>query len=286
VAHVHTPWVYRLLLPALRLAGLRIVVHVHLDTSPEELRWAFRHPPDLVIPCARYMIAPIREALGERGEALRIVAVPNAVDTGRFFPGDRAAAKKHVGAPPDVPLVLMLANLARHKGQETALRAVAELKARGTTVDCWLAGVERGGQREYQQRLRDLALELGVADRVRFLGHRSDAHHLLRAADLFLLPSTREGLPLSILEAQASKVPVVAAPTAGVPEVVADGETGFLIPAEDAAGYADRMLRLLHDPALAARLSERAFDHVTREHDGARLCERVHDLYRALLTGR
>jgi glycosyltransferase involved in cell wall biosynthesis len=283
LVHVHTPGVYRLLLPALRLAGLRTVVHVQIDTDPEELRWAFRQPPDLIITCARYMEEPIRQALGETGDRLRIEAVPNCVDTERFCPGDRAEAKQRVGAPADRPLALMMANLAPHKGQETAIRTVAELKARGTAIECWLAGAERGGRQEYQARLRALAAELGVADCVRLLGQRSDGPDLLRAADFFLLPSTKEGLPLSILEAQACKVPVLAAPTAGVPEAVHDGETGFLIEADDATGYAERILGLMCDSDLYRTITERAYASVMREYTAAAFCQRVHGLYQELL---
>jgi glycosyltransferase involved in cell wall biosynthesis len=286
LAHIHTPGVYRLLLPALRLAGLRTVVHVHLDSGPEEIRWAFRAPPDLIIPCARYMVGPIRQALGKQGEKIRIEAVPNCVDTERFCPGDRATAKQRIGAPGNRPLVLMMANLAPHKGQETAIRAVAELKARGTPVECWLAGVERGGHQEYQARLRALAADLGVADRVRLLGHRGDGPDLLRAADFFLLPSTKEGLPLSILEAQACKVPVLAAPTAGIPEVVRDGETGFLIEADNATGYAERLLGLLHDPGQSQRIVDRACSSVTRERSAVAFCRRVQELYQEVIDGK
>jgi glycosyltransferase involved in cell wall biosynthesis len=280
LAHVHTPSAYRLLRPALRFARLRTVVHVHLDPSPEEVAWAFRNPPDLIVPCARYMVGPLREALGPRGAGVRIEPVPNAVDAERFCPGDRAAAKRQAGAPADRPLLLMLANLSPHKGQETALRAVAGLKARGRDVECWIAGGERNGGQEYGRRLRALGAELGVADRVRFLGFRSDGPGLLRAADFLLLPSTREGLPLSVLEAQATKVAVLAAPTAGVPEAVRDGETGFLIAADDAAGYAARVEALLDNPDLYQRLTERAYAVVRRERRWDTFCERVHQLYR------
>jgi glycosyltransferase involved in cell wall biosynthesis len=279
LAHVHTPGVYRLLLPALRLARLRTVVHVQIDAGPEELRWAFRSPPDLIITCARYMVAPIRAALDDHHSRLRIVAVPNAVDTERFTPGDRAMAKARVQARQDRPLALMMANLAPHKGQETAIRAVAHLKSRGTDVDCWLAGTERGGQQQYQRHLQSLALELGVGDRVRLLGQRNDGPDLLRAADVFLLPSTKEGLPLSILEAQACKVPVMAAATAGVPEVVQDGETGFLIPADDATGYAERIQSLLIDASQRHAIVERAYAMVTSDYSCASFCARVHELY-------
>jgi glycosyltransferase involved in cell wall biosynthesis len=283
LAHVHTPGVYRLLRPALRVAGLRTVVHVQIDPGAEEVRWAFRDPPDLVLTCARYMIGPIRAALGEAGERLRVEAVPNAVDTERFYPEDRPSAKRRLGAPGDRPLVLMLANLAPHKGQKTTIRAVAELKARGRDVECWMAGVERGGGRGYEERLQALVAELGVADRVRLLGFRDDGPDLLRAADFLLLPSTHEGLPLSVLEAQASKAAVLAAPTAGVPEAVRDGETGFLIAADDAAAYARRLEDLLSHPALYHRVTEQAYAAVRREYNWTTLCERVHALYGEVL---
>jgi glycosyltransferase involved in cell wall biosynthesis len=286
IAHVHTPAVYRLLRPALRRTALRTVVHVQIDTPAPELQWAFRDPPDLVIPCARYMIPSIRQALGEQAERLRIEAVPNAVDTDRFAPVDRAVAKHRMGAPADRPLVLMLANLAPHKGQETALRAVALLAARGKPVECWLAGVERSGAEGYRHRLEALASELGVAERVRFLGFRNDGPDLLRAADFLLLPSTHEGLPLAVLEAQASKAAVLAAPTAGIPETITDGETGFLIPAEDAAGYARRIEDLLGNPALYHRMTERALAAVRRDYNWATLRQRIRDLYCEVLGMR
>jgi glycosyltransferase involved in cell wall biosynthesis len=286
IAHVHTPGVYRLLRPTLRLTGLRTVVHVQLDHTREELCWALRDPPDLIITCARYMRGPIREALGERGDKLLIEAVPNAVDLDQFFPGDRLAAKHSVGAPVDRPLVLMLANFAPHKGQETAIRAVAELKARGRAVECWLAGVERGPGRDYESHLHALAADLGVAERVRFLGFRRDGPELLRAADFLILPSTREGLPFAILEAQACKAAVLAAPTAGVPEAVTDGETGFLIAAADAAGYARCLEGLLDNPQLYHQITERALASVRRDYNWAAYCGRIDELYRDVAERR
>jgi glycosyltransferase involved in cell wall biosynthesis len=285
LAHVHTPGVYRLLRPALRLAGLQTVVHVQIDPSPEEIRWALREPPDLLLTCARYLIDPIRQALGERGESLWIEAAPNAVDFERFHPGDSLAVKRRLGAPTDRPLLLMLANLAPHKGQETAVRAVAELKGRGIPVECWLAGVERGGQEGYERRLRSLIEEMGVADRVRLLSFRRDSPDLLRAADFLLLPSTHEGLPLSVLEAQASKTVVLAAPTAGTPEAVRDGETGLLLGADDAPAYARGIEQLLRNPGWYHRIAEQALQAVRRDYDITVLCRRIHDLYRQVVSG-
>ena len=284
LVHVHGVLYYGMLRWGLKLSGLKRVVHVHIEEHPKGLRWAFCSPPELIITCARFLIDHVRVALPpERQDGQRIVAVPNAVDTDRFHPRNKAQAKNAVGAP-RIPLVLMLANLAPHKGQEVAVRTVALLKQRGIDLACWLAGVERGDEGAFTARLRSLIEELAVTDRVRILGQRSDAPELLRAADYFLLPSTHEGLPLSVLEAQASKVPVLAAPTAGIPEVVRDGETGFLIAADDAVGYADRLQTLLACPELSLRVAEAAHAQIVAGYNWPAYCRRIQELYQEVLN--
>lgn len=284
LVHVHSPGQYGALRWGLKRSGLVRVAHVHLEEDQGMLGWAFRSPPELIITCATFLAGYVRNTLSvEAARRVRIEAVPNAVDIDKFTPGPKHPAKEQVGAPAGRPLALMLANLSPHKGQETAIRAAAALKARGVEVSFWLAGVERGGAGAYTARLQSLITELGVADRVRLLGHRADAPDLLRAADFFLLPSTCEGLPLSVLEAQACKVPVLAAPTAGVPEVVRDGVTGFLVRADDSAGYADRITQLIADAKLGRQLAEAAFEQVRREHNWNTYCRRVFQLYQETL---
>jgi glycosyltransferase involved in cell wall biosynthesis len=283
LVHVHSPHFYGALRSAFRRSGLLRVVHVHLEHDEIGLRWAFRQPPEMIVTCARFLVEQVRSALPESCRATaRIAAAPNAVDVVKFTPGYKRAVKEKIQAPPEVPLVLMLANLAPHKGQETAIRVASLLKSRGIHAAFWLAGTERGGEENYEARLKSLIDQGGVGDRVRLLGHRSDAPDLLRAADFFLLPSTREGLPLSVLEAQATKVPVLAAPTAGVPEVVRDGETGFLLAADDAEGYAHRLEVLIREPALARRVAEEAHATVVREHNWDAYCRRIDALYEEL----
>jgi glycosyltransferase involved in cell wall biosynthesis len=255
-----------------------------LEEGEAGLRWAFKIVPEMIVCCARFLTEQVRRALPEKAAAsTRIVAAPNAVDTEKFAPGDKVAAKAKVGAPLDRPLALMLANLSPHKGQATAIRAVALLKQRGVYVACWLAGVERDGSGTYTAKLTAMIQEAGVADRVRLLGQRRDAPDLLRAADFFLLPSTNEGLPLSVLEAQATRTPVLAAPTAGVPEVVRDGDTGFLLAAADPDGYARRLQQLIANPEAAERVAVAAHECIVREHTWTNYCRRITELYDEIL---
>ena len=283
IIHIHSPYHYRALHLGLTGSGLKTIVHVHLQEAEEGLRWAFKKPPDVIITCARTLVESVRRTLPKQyQENQRIISVPNAIDVARFYPGNKATAKQHVGAPHDTPLVLMVANLAPHKGQETAIRATAILKQAGVEITCWLAGVERQSEGRYTAQLHALCNELGIAERIHFLGQREDIPDLLRAADILILPSTNEGLPLSILEAQATQVPVLAAPTAGIPEVITDGETGFLIPADDAVGYAHRIASLLNQPEIHHRVREQAYTKVIKEHNWRIYCETIWSLYQSL----
>jgi len=284
LAHVHYPLLYGLLRLAIRVSGQRSVVHVHSEDATEGLRWALRQPPDLIITCAKFLVPHVRGTLPDKyRDSQRIVALPNAVDTERFHPGDRRSTKVELGLDPDVPLILMLANLARHKGQETAIRAVGHLKRRGLQCRLWMAGAERGSE-EYTGRLRQLIAEEGVVGMAELLGQREDAPDLLRGADLLLLPSHGEGLPLCVIEAQASKVPVLATPVGGIPEVVEEGETGYLIPRDDTRSYADRIQLLLQNPGLYRHIAEQAFERVRRDHGRREYVKTVLCLYEEVLA--
>jgi glycosyltransferase involved in cell wall biosynthesis len=283
IVHIYSPYYYRALQTGFMMLGLKTIVHVQLQEAEEGLRWAFKRPPNMIVTCARTLVEYVRQTLPEQyQERQQIISIPNAIDVERFYPGDKATAKQRVGAPDGTPLVLMVANLAPHKGQETAIRATAILKQAGVDITCWLAGVERQTGGNYTTRLQALCHDLGVGDRMRFLGQREDIPDLLRAADILLLPSTNEGLPLAVLEAQATKVPVLAAPTAGIPEVITDGETGFLIPADDAVGYAHRIESLLNQPEILRRVREQAYTKTIKEYNWHTYCEAVWRLYQSL----
>jgi glycosyltransferase involved in cell wall biosynthesis len=283
VAHVHAPFLYGALRWSLQLAGCKSIVHIHSRWDEAGLRWAFKQPPDAIVVCTQFLAHEVQACLPPRRRNVPIVTIPNAVDSDTFYPGDKQIAKRLVGARLDRPLILMLANLSPLKGQATAIEAVAILKSRGIDVDCWLAGVERGDSTAYTEQLEAHLGSAGVADRISLLGQRSDTADLLRAADVLWLPSQTEGLPLSILEAQATRVPVIAAPVGGIPDLIADGASGFLMAPEDAAGYASRTASLLASPELAERLATVAYEQVLREHSWLTFGERMTALYDRLV---
>ena len=127
-------------------------------------------------------------------------------------------------------------------------------------------------------RYQQLAADLGIGDRVHFLGFRSDVADVLRAADLVVLPSLDEGLPLAVLEAMACAKPVVATPVGGVPEAVIDEVTGLLVPPNEPQRLASAVLRILNDRHLAQRMGNAARARVQAQFSVPRLVTAVEAL--------
>jgi phosphatidylinositol alpha-1,6-mannosyltransferase len=186
----------------------------------------------------------------------QVQVVPLGADHVFFRPGvDVALARERYGLG-EGRWLLSVARLARHKGIDTALRALSQL--RDGYPDLRYAVVGSG---EELSSLEEEARQLGVADRVRFLTDVPDRDlpAIYNCAEVYLgvsrlMEQRVEGFGISIAEASACGVPVVAGRSGGIPEVVRDGETGLLVDAERAEGVSDALRLLLDDPALRARL--------------------------------
>ncbi len=170
----------------------------------------------------------------------RSSVIYNGVEPERFAP-ERGAGRRGR----ELALVCV-ARLAPEKGHDVLLRALAALAGEGRQVrlDIIGDGPERAA-------LEALARQLGVASRVRFLGRRDDVPKLLGEADAFVLPSLSEAFPLTVLEAMASGLPVVATAVGGVPEAVRDGETGLMVAPGEPGELAGALARVLDDGELA-----------------------------------
>jgi glycosyltransferase involved in cell wall biosynthesis len=191
-------------------------------------------------------------------------------------PGQGAALRR--GAKRVVGVV---GRLAPQKAIHVLLRAAPRLLAAEPSTRILVAG-----DGPLRARLEAEARALGVSGAVDFLGHQSDLVPVYAALDVFVLPSQYEGMPLALLEAMAMGVPCVVADLPGIRDVVEDDATGLLLPAADAESVAATLLRILADPALGARLRERARDRVRREHGRERMVARTEALYRDLLARR
>ncbi len=184
-------------------------------------------------------------------------------------------------APTDAPRVLTVARLEERKGIETLLRAVARLRDRDVEVELTIVG--DGPDRD---RLVRRAAELQVDGSVTMTGAvaEGEVSGFYARADAFCLPSSAEGVPIVLMEAMASHVPVVATAIAGVPELVRDGESGLVVAAGDDLALADALQRLIEDPDLAERLGENGREIVAREFSLQGSAERIDALF-VELTG-
>jgi glycosyltransferase involved in cell wall biosynthesis len=242
------------LLAATRLAGGRVLLHLHAAqivqfhdsmgaTGRALLRWMF-HSADQCVVLGEVWRHWVAETFGVKPSRISIIynGVPATVVA-------RSQAPRAARA--DLPFrLLFVGNLLERKGVSDLLRAFAALRA--PNVALMMAG---GGPVD---TYRALAAELGVADRVRFTGWVSQdaARALMVESDALILPAYDEGLPLVILEALASRTPVICTPVGSIPEVLEDGRTALFVTPGDTASIGSAIRRLIDTPALGAALSD------------------------------
>jgi glycosyltransferase involved in cell wall biosynthesis len=186
-----------------------------------------------------------------------------------------AEVRAELGFPPDRVLGVIVARLDRVKGYDVLLEALARLQKDAAPAILALGdGPERPA-------LEQQAAELGLGpDRLRFLGFRSDTPDLLAAGDFFVLPSRNEGLPLSVLEAMGQGLPVIVTPVGGIPEVVADGGQGLMVPVEDVDALAAALDMITRDVALRERLGASALARAHDEFSFEAMARRYEQVYR------
>jgi glycosyltransferase involved in cell wall biosynthesis len=193
--------------------------------------------------------------------------------------GQRIRAELGIG--PDAFLVGNVGRLAPQKGQRHLIRAMPLLLERVPRAHAVIAG---GG--DLEAFLRDLADEMGVAERVHVLGPRKDVPELMHAIDVFAMPSIWEGFGLVLLEAMAAGRPIVASRVATIPEVVVDGKTGLLVPAGDPLALAEALAQLAHQSALATRFGEAGRERLRRHFSIDKMVGDTELLYRELMDER
>lgn len=213
----------------------------------------------------------------------QVVVVPNGVDTTHFHPSPekRMQTRQRLGLSADQPVLIYVGRLELEKGVHLALRALKEQPI-GTVLLIAGAG-------HYRSTLNDLAAQLGLADRVRFLGFvgHQDLPDLLNAADIFVMPTLcQEGLPLSLVEAMACGLPVVATAAGGIPAAVEDNITGILFPMGDVAALSERLRRLIEAPQVRRQLGAAARAKAEARFSQAQMAAAYEAVFAAVLAQR
>lgn len=256
VVHVHSPVSAALTRVLVRVAHRRVAV---VDT--EHNRWPSHHRLTRLLNRITFPLNDAALAVSEEVVA-SMPAGPRRVtrvlthgidpDDVRARAGDRGATRRELGLAPDDVVCVTIANLRAQKRYPDLLAAARVVVDRNPRVRFVTAG-----QGPLADEIRSRRDALGLGDRFALLGYRADAPRLVAAADLFVLASAHEGLPVAVMEAFALGVPVVATAVGGVAEAVTDGVSGLLVPPGDPDALAAAVLRAA-DPAVRAPLARGA----------------------------
>ena len=200
-----------------------------------------------------------------RGIHAGAVPVGNGRDPLRFRPDPsaRAAVRAGLGCAADTVVVVIVSRLVRHKGHPELLAAMRDVPG----AELWVVGSRLPS--DHGEELTALFARSGLAGRLRMLGTRADIPAVLAAADVFALPSQFEGLPMSVIEAMLTGLPVVATDVSGPREQVVDGETGLLVPLGDVGALAGALRRLVDDAGLRGRMGAAGRARAVAEYDEA-----------------
>jgi glycosyltransferase involved in cell wall biosynthesis len=280
-----------------RLLGVPVVMSLHTAgfDEPDAIAaqgrvtwWAFAHA-DLYLSVSPQLM---ERYLASGLPASKIRQVPNGIDLQRFAPAtdaDRQSLRRQLGLPPASPIILFVGFFSREKQPRVLFDAWRTLT--DTPLPALvLVGATRSSYFEVDQtiadRMRRDAAEAGAADRLFFVDPTHRIHDYFRAADLFALPSSREGLPVALLEAMACGLPCVASRLAGATDVIiTHGEDGILVPPGDADALASALASLLRDHACASRIGAHARATVVSRFANTEVAERWLDAYETLVRG-
>lgn len=270
-----------------RMFGVPVLLHLH---GSETVRFFERLPAPLQalvrlvlrLPAQVVVLSPTWHSFIQTfAPGARVTVLANYVRVPAHIRPAPDAGAAGTARPRPVQ-VLFMGAVGRRKGVYQLIEALAQVKAAGQVQ----VMLKIGGSGEVDQ-CRALAQQLGVERDVQFLGwvgsDQRDA--LLSEADIFVLPSFNEGLPMSLLEAMAAGVPVVTTRVGGIPDLVTDGHNGLLVEPGDVQALAQALVRLGQDPQARRAMAERAFAHVADHYSEAVNVPRLEQLYARALQG-
>jgi glycosyltransferase involved in cell wall biosynthesis len=258
-----------------RTLNIPVVIHMHGAKFPQ--MWETASPrrraailgvlrrADAIVVLGQFWKEYLINELGQ--PAAKIFVVPNGVPD----PGIAAKPPKTIAKVS----ILFAGQVGQRKGVSDLLNALAKPATRQSDWELVIAG---DGEIEAHTKM---ARDLGIADRVRFLGwvDLQRVSELMRSADIFVLPSYKEGLPMAIIEAMANGLPVVTTPVGSIPDMISDGETGLLVQPGDVEALSGAFERLLQSPELRARIGDAARERYLRDLTVGAMCDGLENVF-------
>ena len=214
----------------------------------------------------------------------KIRVIHNGVDIHKFAPPeDKEKVKQELGLSNKDFNILSVGRLYARKGLFTLIKSVSIVAKKYRHVKLIISGK---GQKNEMKKLVDYAEKLGIRSNILFTGYFPDAKlpKLYQAADIFAFSTFYENLPFAVLEALSSRLPVVTTNVGGIPEMIEDGENGFLVPPANSAALADRILYLIGNPDEASEMANKARETVEKRFDWRLIVKKVMKVYREELN--
>jgi glycosyltransferase involved in cell wall biosynthesis len=234
----------------------------------------------------------VADSLQQSGviESSKITVVHNGIDTDRFGRWDETAGKRGDDSSAQrgdelSMLIGTVGHLAPIKGQDVFLRAAALISARRRDVQFVIVGEDKSSEKNYRTFLENLVSELGLNGSVTMPGWQDDISRLLSSLTLFVSAARSEPFGLSIVEAMATGLPVIASASEGASEIIEDGRTGKLVPLDDADALAEAITQLLDNPTERSRLGHNAQLTARQCYSLTRMAIDTERVYREVLAG-
>lgn len=264
-------------------AGVRNIVHTEHNPCDARRTLLERAGDFFLHPATSRIITFFQEqgralSQAEHLPSQKLVIIPNGLPHVQRTAVDPEQTRKALSIAPNRFVVMVIARLHFQKNQMLVLRALAEMRE-DVRRDLLVLFVGSG---EDEEILRGLARALHVAENVRFLGYRRDVQTLLSVADLVLMTSWFEGMPLALLEAMRAGVPIVSTPWVGARDMLGDGRFGFLTRDYDAVRVAEEIVRAVQHPRVRHDVAERAQRHANEHYAIERMVEAHRSLYQRL----
>lgn len=263
--HCHSPMGGVLARLAAKSVGISPVIYTahgfHFYKGTPLKNWLLYYPVEKFLSRYTDVLITINEedyGIGRKFKSNKTVYVPGiGVNTDKFKNINRDIKRRELELPEDSVIFLSIGEMIKRKNQETALKALARVKKQN-----WLYLI--CGRGELEDHLRNLAKSLGIEDKVKFLGYRDDIPEICVASDVFLFPSYQEGLPVSVMEAMAAKLPIVCSKIRGNTDLIEDGVGGYLIDPNDVEGISRVVNRLIADKDLRETMGDRNHKNIKK----------------------
>jgi glycosyltransferase involved in cell wall biosynthesis len=268
-----------------RLARTPLIIrsrHIEVDyPNRRTSHWAYGVLPHHVITTSERISTGLIERLRLKPD--RVQCISTGIDLEKFDGQVSGTLHQELGLDSEVPLVGMISVIRSWKGHDYFVEAAKIVAARFPAAHFVVAG---GGNDKRLKKIRRWVNEAGLEDCFHLLGHRTDVPNLLASYSVLVLPSTgHEGIPQIILQSHAMACPVVGTTAGGIPEVVADEQSGLLVPIKNSPALAAAINRLLENEAFRNELTVRGQAMVNANHSEEHMCQQLEALYQRYLSG-